>query len=263
MPDIDMDFQDDRREEVLNYVVEKYGRDHVAQIITFGTLGAKASIRDVGRALAMPYEEVDRVARLIPSRLNMKLDSALEESTEMHEIYETDQGIKRLVDSARAIEGTTRHSSTHAAGVVISKEPLDTLVPLQRPPKGDDDSISTTQYSMDPVAALGLLKMDFLGLSNLSILSNARDLISENHCISIDLRQVSLNDAKTLEALRNGDTVGVFQLEGAGMTGHIKHLQPSTMVDVASMIALYRPGPMEHIDTVSYTHLTLPTSDLV
>ena len=249
MPDIDMDFQDDRREEVLNYVVEKYGRDHVAQIITFGTLGAKASIRDVGRALAMPYEEVDRVARLIPSRLNMKLDSALEESTELHEIYETDQGIKRLVDSARAIEGTTRHSSTHAAGVVISKEPLDTLVPLQRPPKGDDDSISTTQYSMDPVAALGLLKMDFLGLSNLSILANARDLISENHSISIDLRQVSLNDAKTLEALSNGDTVGVFQLEGSGMTGHIKHLQPSSMVDVASMIALYRPGPMEHIDT--------------
>ena len=144
MPDIDMDFQDDRREEVLNYVVEKYGRDHVAQIITFGTLGAKASIRDVGRALAMPYDEVDRVARLVPNRLNMKLETAMEESEELREIYQADEGIRKLVDSAKAVEGTTRHSSTHAAGVVISKEPLDTLVPLQRPPRG------TTRASQRP-----------------------------------------------------------------------------------------------------------------
>ena len=249
MPDIDMDFQDDRREEVLNYVVEKYGRDHVAQIITFGTLGARASIRDVGRALAMPYDEVDRVARLVPNRLHMKLDTAIAESGELREIYEADEGIKRLVDSARAIEGTTRHSSTHAAGVVISKEPLDTLVPLQRPPKGNDDSISTTQYSMEPVASLGLLKMDFLGLSNLAILAKARDLIARARGIDVDLRRVPLDDPKTLRMLADGDTVGVFQLEGAGMTGHIKNLKPSSMVDVASMIALYRPGPMDHIDT--------------
>ena len=249
MPDIDMDFQDDRREEVLNYVVEKYGRDHVAQIITFGTLGAKASIRDVGRALAMPYDEVDRVARLVPNRLNMKLETAMEESEELREIYEADEGIRKLVDSAKAVEGTTRHSSTHAAGVVISKEPLDTLVPLQRPPKGDEGSISTTQYSMDPVADLGLLKMDFLGLSNLSILAKARDLISKTRGLDVDLRRVPLDDANTLQMLGDGDTVGVFQLEGAGMTSHIKHLQPSSMVDVASMIALYRPGPMEHIET--------------
>ena len=248
MPDIDMDFQDDRREEVLNYVVEKYGRDHVAQIITFGTLGAKASIRDVGRALAMPYDEVDRVARLVPNRLNMKLETALSESEELREIYEADEGIRKLVDSARAVEGTTRHSSTHAAGVVISKEPLDTLVPLQRP-RGDDDSISTTQYSMDPVADLGLLKMDFLGLSNLSILAKARGLISKTRGLDVDLRRVPLDDAKTLKMLGDGDTVGVFQLEGGGMTSHIKHLEPSSMVDVASMIALYRPGPMDHIDT--------------
>ena len=249
MPDIDMDFQDDRREEVLNYVVEKYGRDHVAQIITFGTLGAKASIRDVGRALAMPYDEVDRVARLVPSRLNMKLETALAESDELREIYEADESIRKLVDSAKAVEGTTRHSSTHAAGVVISKEPLDTLVPLQRPPRGDEDSISTTQYSMDPVADLGLLKMDFLGLSNLSILAKARGLISKTKGLDVDLRRVQLDDADTLQMLSDGDTVGVFQLEGTGMTSHIKHLRPSSMVDVASMIALYRPGPMEHIDT--------------
>ena len=249
MPDIDMDFQDDRREEVLNYVVEKYGRDHVAQIITFGTLGAKASIRDVGRALAMPYDEVDRVARLVPNRLNMKLETAMDESEELREIYDADEGVRKLVDSAKAVEGTTRHSSTHAAGVVISKEPLDTLVPLQRPPKGDEDSISTTQYSMDPVADLGLLKMDFLGLSNLSILAKARGLISQTKGMDVDLRRVPLDDANTLKMLGDGDTVGVFQLEGGGMTSHIKHLKPSSMVDVASMIALYRPGPMEHIDT--------------
>ena len=249
MPDIDMDFQDDRREEVLNYVVEKYGRDHVAQIITFGTLGAKASIRDVGRALAMPYDEVDRVARLVPNRLNMKLETAIAESEELREICEADESIRKMVDYARAVEGTIRHSSTHAAGVVISKEPLDTLVPLQRPPRGDDDSISTTQYSMDPVADLGLLKMDFLGLSNLSILAKARGLISRTKGLDVDLRRVPLDDAKTLKMLGDGDTVGVFQLEGTGMTSHIKHLKPSSMVDVASMIALYRPGPMDHIDT--------------
>ena len=171
------------------------------------------------------------------------------ESDELREIYDADEGVRKLVDSAKAVEGTTRHSSTHAAGVVISKEPLDTLVPLQRPPKGDEDSISTTQYSMDPVADLGLLKMDFLGLSNLSILAKARGLISQTKGMDVDLRRVPLDDANTLKMLGDGDTVGVFQLEGGGMTSHIKHLKPSSMVDVASMIALYRPGPMEHIDT--------------
>ena len=249
MPDIDMDFQDDRREEVLNYVVEKYGRDHVAQIITFGTLGAKASIRDVGRALAMPYDEVDRVARLVPSRLNMKLETALAESDELREIYEADESIRKLVDSAkgrrghhealeharcrrRDFQGASRHARPAAA-----------------PAQGDEDSISTTQYSMDPVADLGLLKMDFLGLSNLSILAKARGLISKTKGLDVDLRRVQLDDADTLQMLSDGDTVGVFQLEGTGMTSHIKHLRPSSMVDVASMIALYRPGPMEHIDT--------------
>ena len=267
MPDIDMDFQDDRREEVLNYVVSKYGRDRVAQIITFGTLGARASIRDVGRALAMPYEEVDRVARLVPGRLHMTLDKAREETPELQEIYEADEGVHRLVDTARKLEGLTRHSSTHAAGVVISKEPLDTYVPLQRPAKGGDDSIATTQYAMEPIADLGLLKLDMLGLANLTILARARDLIASTRGVDVSVSDIPLDDPETFEMLSRGETVGVFQLEGAGMTRHIKELKPSSVGDVAAMIALYRPGPMEQIDTfiaakhgraeVSYIHPAL------
>ncbi len=249
MPDIDMDFQDDRREEVINYVVGKYGREHVAQIITFGTLGAKASIRDVGRALAMPYSEADRVARLIPFKLHITLDEAMALNPELKETYEADGSIQRLVDTARALEGLTRHSSTHAAGVVISREPLDDIVPLQRPVRGDDDSVAMTQYAMEPCAALGLLKMDFLGLVNLSILAKARDLIAQTREVRLSLTEIPLDDAKTFEMLSRGETVGVFQLEGAGMTRYIKELEPTTIGDVAAMIALYRPGPMEHIST--------------
>ena len=249
MPDIDMDFQDDRREEVINYVVSKYGRDHVAQIITFGTLGARASIRDVGRALAMPYGEVDRVARLVPFKLHITLDEAMDESPEMREVYQADEGIAKLVDIARKMEGLTRHSSTHAAGVVISKEPLDEVLPLQRPVRGDDESVNMTQYAMDPIAALGLLKMDFLGLSNLTILAKARELIAKTRGLRIALVDIPLDDAKTFGVLSRGETVGVFQLESAGMTRYIKELKPTSLSDVAAMIALYRPGPMEHITT--------------
>lgn len=249
MPDIDMDFQDDRRVEVLNYVVSKYGADHVAQIITFGTLGAKASVRDVGRALGMPYDQVDRIARLVPTRLNIKLKEAIDETPELQGLIESDEEIAKLLEIAQGLEGTTRHSSIHAAGVVISAEPLENLVPLQRPPKGDEQSVSTTQYAMEPVAALGLLKMDFLGLSNLTILARAKNLIAETRGINIDLKALPMDDAPTLQMLSDGHTVGVFQLEGGGMTDHIKNLKPSSMVDVASMIALYRPGPMEQIGT--------------
>ncbi|MCI0886681.1 MAG: DNA polymerase III subunit alpha [Chloroflexi bacterium] len=248
MPDIDMDFQDDRREEVINYVVEKYGREHVAQIITFGTMGAKASVRDVGRALGMAYGDVDRVARLIPTRLHMTLQEAKETSPEFRELYDSDAEVKTLVDTAQGLEGVTRHSSTHAAGVVISEEPLDDVVPLQRPTKGNEDGVAMTQYTMEPCAALGLLKMDFLGLSNLSILVRARDLIAKTRGFQFDLTEIPLDDGKTFELLSNGDTVGVFQMEGAGMTRYIKELKPSSLADVAAMIALYRPGPMEHID---------------
>lgn len=249
LPDIDMDFQDDRRTEVINYIVDRYGREHVAQIITFGTLGAKASIRDVGRALAMPYAEVDRIARLVPSRLNMTLDKAIEESDELREVYGADETMRTLVDTARELEGTTRHSSTHAAGIVISDDPLSEHVPLQRPTKGDDQSTPVTQYAMDPVADLGLLKFDILGLSNLSILANALELIAETHGVRLKPSEIPLDDGPAFELLSRGDTVGVFQMEGSGMTRSIKDLKPSSLGDVAAMIALYRPGPMEHIDT--------------
>ena len=251
MPDIDMDFQDDRREEVINYVVDKYGREHVAQIITFGTFGAKAAIRDVGRALAMPYGDVDRVARLVPNRLNITLDDALEQNPELKEIYDADEGVANLVDTARGMEGLTRHTSTHAAAVVISQEPLDDIVPLQRPTRSADDGsgVAMTQYAMDPCAELGLLKMDFLGLANLSILARARDLIAETQGFNFALTDIPLDDGNTFDLLSRGDTVGVFQLEGAGMTRYIKDLKPSSLSDVAAMIALYRPGPMEHIST--------------
>ena len=249
MPDIDMDFQDDRREEVLNYVVSKYGRDHVAQIITFGTLGARAAIRDTGRALAMPYDVVDRIAKQVPTRLHITLDDALDESTELREMYEADEGVKKLMDTARGLEGVTRHSSTHAAGVVISEEPLDTYVPLQRPAKGDEQGMATTQYAMDPIAELGLLKIDFLGLVNLTILAKALELIGETRDVALSLSDIPLDDARTFEMLSKGETVGVFQLEGAGMTRYIQELKPSSLGDVAAMIALYRPGPMEHIGT--------------
>ena len=251
MPDIDMDFQDDRREEVINYVVDKYGREHVAQIITFGTFGAKAAIRDVGRALAMPYGDVDRVARLVPNRLNIKLEEALEQSPEMKEIYDADEGVAKLVDTAIGLEGLARHTSTHAAAVLISQEPLDDIVPLQRPTRATDDGtgVAMTQYAMDPCAELGLLKMDFLGLANLSILARARDLIAETQGFNFALTEIPLDDGNTFDLLSRGDTVGVFQLEGAGMTRYIKELKPSALSDVAAMIALYRPGPMEHIST--------------
>ena len=250
MPDIDMDFQDDRRDEVLRYVVEKYGSDHVAQIITFGTMGAKASVRDVGRALNMPYVEVDRVARLIPNRLKIKLDEALETSPELHEIYSADPSIKELVDKARGLEGIVRHSSTHAAGVVMSGERLDEIVPMQTSGRGGEDdgsSLPTTQYAMDPVEELGLLKIDFLGLINLTILAKTRELIRETRGIDVDHRALPLDDLKTYELLSRGETGGVFQLEGAGMTRYIKELKPAQFGEIASMIALYRPGPMDHI----------------
>ena len=249
MPDIDMDFQDDRRSEVINYVVNKYGKDHVAQIITFGTMGARASIRDVGRALAIPYPEVDRVAKLVPTRLNITIKEAISEINEFKEIMEADTDINNLIQSAIYLEGTIRHSSTHAAGVVISENPLNKYVPLQKPTKGDEESVSMTQYDMESLSALGLLKMDFLGLINLTILSKTLELINKNQNNDLTLNSIPLNDTKTFELLSRGETSGVFQLEGSGMTKHIKDLKPSSLMDVAAMIALYRPGPMEHIDT--------------
>ena len=249
LPDIDMDFQDDRRDEVLVYVAKKYGKEQVAQIITFGTLGAKASLRDVGRSLGMSYADVDRVARLVPFK-SRTLEEALSTSPELKNVYESDESIGKLVDTARALEGTVHHVSTHAAGVVISSEPLTEYVPLQRPLRGGNDSeIAMTQYAMDPVAMLGLLKMDFLGLTNLTILDRAVKTVEQTQGVKIDLHRLPLDDKKTFGLLGSGKTSDIFQLESAGMQRYIKELKPSALGDIAAMIALYRPGPMEHIET--------------
>ncbi len=249
MPDIDMDFQDDRRDEVLAYVTQKYGRDRVAQIITFGTLGAKASLRDVGRSLGMSYADVDRVARLVPFK-SRTLEDALSASPELGEIYRSDESIHKLVDTARSLEGTVHHVSTHAAGVVISSEPLTEYVPLQRPVRGDNGGqIDMTQYAMEPVAMLGLLKMDFLGLTSLTIVDRTIKTLEQTRGIAIDLHRLPLDDRATYELLSSGKTTDIFQLESAGMQRYIKELKPSSLDDIAAMIALYRPGPMEHIET--------------
>jgi DNA polymerase-3 subunit alpha len=248
LPDIDLDFQDDRRDEVLMYVNQKYGSDHVAQIITFGTMGARAAIRDTGRALGMPYAQVDRVARLIPLELDITLDRALEQSQELHDIYHQDSAIRNLVDSAKKMEGMVRHVSTHAAGVVITQEPLTEYVPLQLLGKGEQRTVMT-QFHMWDIARLGLLKMDFLGLSNLTILANVRQIIAQNRGISLDLQHIPLDDVKTFELLASGETKGIFQLESAGMRRYIKELKPTNFSDISAMVALYRPGPMEQIPT--------------
>ena len=249
MPDIDLDFQDDRRDEVLRYVISRYGNDRVAQIITFGTLGAKAALRDVGRALGMPYDDVDRVARMVPFKART-LDDALRVNPEFQARYDEAGDIRKLVDTAQGLEGLVHHVSTHAAGVLIANEPLTETVPLQRPARGDDDSpVLMTQFSMDPVARLGLLKMDFLGLTNLTILDRAIKLLDEIQGIHIDLDRLPLDDGPTFELLSSGNTTDLFQLESAGMQRYIKELKPSNLGDIAAMIALYRPGPMENIDT--------------
>ena len=267
MPDIDMDFQDDRRDEVLRYVIERYGQDKVAQIITFGTLGAKAALRDVGRGLGMSYGDVDRIARMVPFKART-LDDALRANAGFQEVYDSEEAVRGLVDHAKGLEGIVHHVSTHAAGVLIADEPLSSTVPLQRPPRGDEGSaVMMTQYSMDPVAKLGLLKMDFLGLTNLTILDRAVKLLDETRGIKIDINRLSLDDPGTFDLLSSGKTTEVFQLESAGMQRYIKDLKPSNLSDVAAMIALYRPGPMEHIDTfieakhgrspISYPHPSL------
>lgn len=248
LPDIDLDFQDDRRDEVLHYVIERYGQDRVAQIVTFGTLGARAALRDVGRALGMAYGNVDRVARMVPLKART-LEDALRVNPEFQTAYQQEEPVHRLVDTAQGLEGIVHHVSTHAAGVLIADEPLTATVPLQRPSRGDESSpVLMTQFSMDPVAHLGLLKMDFLGLTNLTILDRAVKLLEESQGIHIDLNKLPLDDEKTFELLSSGNTSDLFQLESAGMQRYIKDLKPSNLGEISAMIALYRPGPMEHID---------------
>jgi len=249
MPDIDLDFQDDRRDEVISYVSQKYGQDRVAQIITFGTLGARAALRDVGRALGMPYSQVDQVARLIPFGVGMTLQRAIEENLELSRAYQDDTLVRQLVDTAMKLEGVARHASTHAAGVVISKEPLVNYVPLQQVSKADAGGLVMTQFTMEDIALVGLLKMDLLGLANLTILARAGEIIAQNRGVEIDLSNIPMDDAKTFEMLSAGETAGVFQLEGGGMRRYLRELKPANFSDLAAMVALYRPGPMEHIPT--------------
>jgi len=244
MPDIDVDFEDTRRDEVIAYVGRKYGADHVAQIITFGTMLARAAIRDVGRVLGHSYGEVDRVAKAVPNQLGIRLDEAIEISPPLKEMVDTDPGVKRIIDFARQLEGVARNASTHAAGVVISREPLTDLMPLQRATNSDG---LMTQYEMHAIEALGLLKFDFLGLSNLTILRQAVDLVKANRAIAIDLEQIPLDDAGTFQLLASGETTGVFQLESPGMRRYVRELQPTSVFDLAAMVALYRPGPMDNI----------------
>ena len=251
MPDVDLDFAEDRRDEMIRYAAQKYGADRVAQIITFGTLGAKASIRDVGRALGMSYSDVDRVARLIPNMPPsfgvVTIDRALQESADLRQIQEDDSQVRHLIETAKALEGVARHASTHAAGVVIAPEPLACIVPLQRPTSGDEMALSTTQYAMNDVADLGLLKMDFLGLTNLTILEKAIQVIGESYNVDLDIDELPEDDIKTYDMLSRGETFGVFQMESAGMRRYVQELRPTSVRDLAAMVALYRPGPMQHI----------------
>jgi DNA polymerase-3 subunit alpha len=249
MPDIDMDFADDRRAEVIKYCIDHYGREHVAQIVTFGTLGAKAAIRDTARALALPLDLSDKLAKMVPLTLNIKLKDAIAESAEMRAEISRNSDARDLIEMAQRLEGSVRHSSTHAAAVVISEKPLTDYVPLQRATSGAEDASPMTQYSMHPVADVGLLKMDFLGLANLSILDQCVKLIAETTGEHMGVYDVPINDPKAFQILGEGDTLGVFQLESAGMRKNIKLLKPTTINDLAAMIALYRPGPMEHIGT--------------
>src|SRR5262249_39914501 len=247
MPDIDMDFADNRRDEVIDYVVRTYGRDHVAQIVTFGRLLARAAIRDVGRALGYPLSEVDRVAKLIPTLpLGITIERAPEDGRELRARYAGRPPLRRLIDTARSVEGTIRHASTHAAGVVVSGEPLVHHTPLQKVAKGD---FIMAQYDQKALETIGLLKMDFLGLINLTILERARHLIRESRGIDLDLDHLPEEDTRTFRMLSEGDTTGVFQLEGQAMRRYIRELKPSSIRHLAAMVALYRPGPMAHIPT--------------
>jgi DNA polymerase-3 subunit alpha len=243
MPDIDVDFMDSRRDEVIKYVVDKYGSDRVAQIITFGTLGARAAIRDLGRVMGLPYADVDRIAKLVPGA-NIALADALAAEPELRAAAEGSPQTRRLLDMAQKLEGVARHASTHAAGVIISRDPLIEHVPLQRATKGD---LLMTQYDMNSVARLGLLKIDFLGLANLTILDAAIRLIRETRGVEIDLQRLPLDDRATYELLASGETTGIFQLEGRGMTRYLRELRPDRIEDVMAMVALFRPGPMANI----------------
>jgi DNA polymerase-3 subunit alpha len=242
-PDIDIDFADDRRGDVIEYVREKYGRDSVAQIITFGTMGAKSVVRDVGRVMGLSYGECDRLAKMIPNELKMDLKKALEQSPEFKEAYETEEQTHELIETAFVLEDLTRNASVHAAGVVICDQPLVNLLPLKK----DEDDVIVTQYAMNPVGELGLLKMDFLGLKTLTVIRNTCELVKQGRGIEIPIDNLPLDDAKTYDLLNKANTAGIFQLESGGMRDLCRKFQISSIEHITALVALYRPGPMELI----------------
>ncbi len=260
MPDIDLDFADTRRDEVINYVSDKYGHDHVAQIITFGTMAARAALRDVGRVLDLPYTYCDKMAKMVP--MFSTLDEALKNVDEFKEIYNHDPQAKNLIEYAKKLEGVSRHSSTHACGVLITPKPLDQFVPLQY--STTDNETLVSQYSLHPIEDLGLLKMDFLGLKNLTSIETTLEIIEKTEHKKINIDKIPLDDPKTFELFKKGQTTGVFQLESSGMRRYLVSLDPSTIEDIIVMISLYRPGPMELIPdyiarkkglkTITYLH---------
>ncbi len=242
MPDIDVDFCYERRGEVIDYVIEKYGKERVSQIITFGTMKAKAAVRDVGRVLQMGYAQTDAIARMIPFDLHMTIDKALSLNPELKQAYDSDPQVKYLIDISKAIEGMPRHASTHAAGVVISRDPLDDYVPLYMSDKG-----VSAQFNMTTIEELGLLKMDFLGLRNLTVIRDALDTIEKIHGVRIDFSRMEYDDHAVYELIASGNTLGVFQMESLGMTQFMKNLAPDCFEDIIAGISLYRPGPMDSI----------------
>ncbi|NLJ99799.1 MAG: DNA polymerase III subunit alpha [Clostridia bacterium] len=240
MPDIDIDFCFERRDEIIQYVSDKYGSDHVSQIVTFGTMAARAAIRDMGRVMGVPYADVDRIAKLIPNELGISIDRALEISPELKQLYRDDETVGRILDMANAIEGMPRHASTHAAGVVIAKEPLTNYLPLQKTSEGS----ITTQFPMTTVEDLGLLKMDILGLRTLTVIGDTLERIEQTKGIEMEISQIPLDDDKTYEMLSRGESIGVFQLESSGMRNLIRSLRPERFEDLIALVALYRPGPL-------------------
>ncbi len=243
MPDIDMDFEDARRDEVIQYVNDRFGTDHVAQIITFGTLGAKAAIKDAGRVMGYTPQETDRLCKMIPTLPGWTIDKAIKEIAEFRDTVSSDPRVSELIETAKSVEGISRHAGVHAAGVVISRDPLVDYVPLFR----GNDGQPVTAYEMGILEKIGLLKMDFLGLSNLTVLAKAVENIKQASGVEIDILKIPEGDEKTFEMLARGETIGVFQLEGGGMTRWVTQLKPNSIRELAAMVALYRPGPMEHI----------------
>ncbi|MFH1576426.1 MAG: DNA polymerase III subunit alpha [Candidatus Margulisiibacteriota bacterium] len=262
MPDIDIDFCFERRNEVIDYVSKKYGQDHVAQIVTFGTMAARGAIRDVGRVLRVPLAEVDKIAKLVPFGPDMNLDKALELVKDLRALYEKDETVKKLLDTAKKLEGLSRHASVHAAGVVISEKPLTEYVPLQKL----TDNAVVTQYPMGDLEKIGLLKMDFLGLRNLTMIAQATAIIKRTRGIDIDINNIPFDDPKTFSLLSSGETIGVFQLESRGMRALIKDLRPDNFEEIIALLALYRPGPLESgmvEDFVKRKHRQVPVKYLL